>query len=580
MQREVGIGLEVLKRRILHGDQEAFKEWMDVHIQSIERFAVQYGASLELAGTVAETVFRNIYERLGDVTEADLKECTLFVTAIGGLDGRQNAETSGGLFSFEEDDELHRRLVGMPKEYRVPFILDRFHNKTSMQIAEITGETEQHVEQSLTKAYSLMDEPNLDKKLDFLNRSYERISTSYNEMNIFHSKVEESPPVEQENETDKKKKPYLFWGMGAGILLVLLSIITYSNSDAYQVKAAEKFMEKAKDSFQEELERNLQLAGLPAPEFLRRDIYAETYGEDTRRKFDWFIAGLKDQLERDGRIDKKNAKSELDSLIHELMIPSEMVANVSEKTLVNNQGKSMDFVNEYATKMSTLMKSYMHILAQNESLIRESGRNDEGGYDLETFYAKKSDYPEAFQRAIDGMEAQGFILMNDMSMLSEYVYVYPNTGTPDLSKVLHENLHPDTSIYLAILMGDLFDIQNRSIGEQTDLLLQLEKGLSQAAGYQELYSLTFNACISMIYSVTGMGGYHEIRDSTGTIKEEYKEAWTRIAFNGKNSPAGQMMRQVVIEMEDSGWTISAYLDRFQYFFIEGEFKRIMGELKK
>lgn len=222
----------------------------------------------------------------------------------------------------------------------------------------------------------------------------------------------------------------------------------------------------------------------------------------------------------------------------------------------------------------------MYIFAQNESLIVESGRNDEGDYDLEAFYARKSDYPKAFQQALDGMEAQGFVLTNDMNMPAGYANVYPDIGTPELSKTLIENLHPDTNIYIATIMGDLFDIQKRSIAEQTDILLQLEKGLFQVEGYKELYSLAFNAYISMIYSVSGMGGYHEIRDSTGTIKEEYEEAWTRIAFNGKKSPAGQMMRQVVIEMEESGWTSSEYLDRFQYFYIEGELKRIMAELKK
>lgn len=582
MQREVGMGLGDLEKRILHGNQEAFEEWMGLHIRKIERFAIQYGVTLEEAGKVAETVFRKIYKSLGDLTGNHLKESTLFINAIKELDGRQTADISDGLFSFEEDNELHRRLIGMPTECRVPFILARFHNKSIVEISEITGATEQQAEQAVNEAHSIVDEPYLDKKLEFLNKSYVRLSPSYSEANIFYSKVEESPPIEQKRETGKSKRPFFVWGMGMGILLVLLSIITYTNSKAYQVKSAEKFMETARVSFQEELERNLQLAGLPAPEFLRRDIYAETYGEDTRREFDWFIADLVDQLESDGRIDKKKAKADYDSLIHKLMIPSEMVAEVSEKPLVNDRGKSMDFVNEYSEKMSTLMRSYMYIVAQNESLIRESGQNDEGGFNLEALYAKKSDYPEAFQQALDGMEAQGVVLINDMPsyMPADYVYVRPNIGTPDLSKALHGNLHPDTSIYISIVMADLFDIQDRSIDEQTDLLLQIENALFLAEGYQELHSYTFNMYNSMIFSITGMGGQLEIRDSTGTIKEEYKEAWTRITFNGEASPSGHIMREVVIEMEESGWTTSDYLDRLQYFSIQSEVKRILDEIKK
>lgn len=580
MLQKWGMGMGNLEKRILQGEQEAFKEWIRLHIRKIERFARQYGASLEEASTVAENVFRNIYESLEDVTGNHLKESSLFINAIKELDGRQTADISGGLFSFEEDNELHRRLVALPKECRVPFILVRFHKKTMKEIAEITGLTEQQANQAVNEAYSILDEYELEKKLEFLSKSYERLSPYYNETNIFHSKVEEILPVEQTSKTDKSKRPFLFWGIGAGLLLGLLSIITYTNSNAYQEKSAEKFMEMARVSFQEELERNLQLAGLPAPEFLRRDIYGEKYGEDTRRKFDWFIADLGDQLERDGRIDKKEAKTDFESLKHELMAPSEMAAELSENPLVNDEEKSMDFVNEYIQKMSTLMRSYMYIVAQNENLIRESGRNDEGGYDLEAFYAEKSSYPDAFQHALDGMEFQGFVLKNAMSMQAEYVDVYPNIGTPELSKALQENLHPDTGIYITVLMGDQIDIHNHSVDEQTDLLFQIEKGLFQAKGYQELYSVVFDTYNSMIYLLTGLGGHFEIYDPTGTIKEEYKEAWTRIASNGENSPAAQIMSEVIIEMEESDWTTSDYLERLQYFSIQSEVKRILSEIEK
>lgn len=578
LQREVGIDLDILEKKIPSGDREAFKEWMGMHIRKIEQFALQYGVTRKEAGAVAERVFKELYD--SREAESGLTEEELYRRALNVLHSLQTETPSEKLFSFEEDNELHRRIIALPKEYRVPFILERFHNKSSKEITEITGLTEQRAEQAVNAAISILSEPVLDKKLEFLGKSYERLSPSYNEANIFHSKIEETPSVEQKSVTEKSRNPFLFWGMGAGILLILLSMITYLNSGAYQKKSAEKFMETAKVSFQEELERNLQLAGLPAPEYLRRDIYGETYGENTRREFDWFIVELEGQLEKDGRIDKKKAKTDFDLLIRKLRVPSEMVAALSEEPLVNDQKKSMDFANEYRLKMSTLMRSYMYIFAQNENLFRDSGGNDEGGFDLEAFYAKKSDYPKSFQRALDGMEAQGFTLMNDMNMPVEYVQVYPNIGTPDLSQALRENLHPDTTIYIAVLMGDLFDIHNSSVDEQTDILLKLEKGLFQAAGYYELHSLTFNAFISTIYSITGMGGHLEIHDSTGTIKEEYREAWTRIAFNGKDSPSAQMMREVVIEMEESGWTTSDYLDRFQYFFIEGELKKIMGDMKK
>lgn len=567
--------MEGLEKRILQGDQEAFKEWIDMHIRTIERFAIQYGSTKEQAGIVAETVFRNIYESLADLTDGHLNESTLFTNALEELNGKKPGDLSDGLFPFEEDNELHLRLVAMPKDCRVPFILDRLHHKTTREISEITSVTEQQVEQALTKGHSLMDEPNLDKKLDLLNRSYERLSLFYNETNIFHSKVEESPPVEQKRETDNRKRPYLFWGMGAGILLVLVSIITYTNSDAYQKRSAEKFIEELRVSFQEELERNSKLAGIPVKDS-KKNTYSESYGDGARRKFVVFINRLEEQVDRNGRIDKNKAKEDYGLIVKELVVPSEMVAQLLKKPLVDDEEKSMDFMNEYFRKVNMLYPSYMDVLHENEKLIQGAEWNGEDGFDYESFTKSKSKYPQEFRQAIDGMIEQGFSLRG----VPSDNYVYPEFGHPELSVVLRENLHPNMDIYLSYLTSSLVDFHLRPIEEQVDLLLQTEKAALRAEGHQELYSSIFNSYTWRLYSVTGMVGQLEIRDSTGIVKEEYKEAWTRIAFNGKNSPSGHIMREVVVEMEESGWTTSLYLDSLQYFFIEGELQQFIREMKK
>ena len=71
-----------LLKIVIDGDREAFQEWMDLHIQTIERFAIQYGVTLHDAGKVAENVFRNLYNDLGRLTEERLEEKTLFKSAL------------------------------------------------------------------------------------------------------------------------------------------------------------------------------------------------------------------------------------------------------------------------------------------------------------------------------------------------------------------------------------------------------------------------------------------------------------------------------------------------------------------
>ncbi|MGG0669359.1 hypothetical protein ABE073_12580 [Lederbergia citrisecunda] len=38
--------MDSLQSKILTGDQEAFNEWMKLHIEAIEQLAVQYGLTL------------------------------------------------------------------------------------------------------------------------------------------------------------------------------------------------------------------------------------------------------------------------------------------------------------------------------------------------------------------------------------------------------------------------------------------------------------------------------------------------------------------------------------------------------
>ncbi|WP_339254612.1 hypothetical protein NSQ43_08070 [Sporosarcina sp. FSL W8-0480] len=577
--------MESLVERLILGDSEGFKEWMNLNIRPIELFAAQYGVSQKEAKNVAESVFKDLYQRLGgELTIDQLQEKYLFKSAIQKLtEIRSNEEQQVGLFPFEEDNKLHRRIISVPPKLRIPFILSVFHGKSTVEIADLVGRTDEQVEFYINEAFNYLSEPNLEKKLEFLNLSFQRLPTLHDEMNIFYSNPKESTSLENKR-TDgkpKKKRPMLLWGIGVSILAVMLLTMTITKSEAYQQSSLEKFIEKSTNAFSEELNRNKKMAGLPTYEVIRRDIYSEEYGENTRRKFDWLIVDLKDQFDSTGKFDKRHAESEFDILMQELLIPSEMVKELSENPLMNDHEKSMEFIDEYIVKMSSLLRTYMHIGTQYEMPIQQSGRNDKGGFDWATLNANKSALPEELQQALDGMEALGIFLKGDTSapVREGYIYVYPSINNSDLSKTLQDNLHPDVGIYISILMADMVDIHEWTVEEQADLLLQLEKGLYQAEGHEDIHSLVFNAYTSVIYMIIGMGGQLNIYDSTGTVKEEYREAYKRIASIGDDSPAAQIMKGIVEEMESSGWMFSASHHSLQYFTLQNELRKRLTEGK-
>ena len=180
-----------------------------------------------------------------------------------------------GLFPFEEDNELHASLLDLPKEERIAFILSRFHEKSNEDIAWIMETPIEHVIDLLQKAQEKLDGPNIEKRLEFLNKSFQRLRPSFDERNIFYSKPTEAVHIDEPiKKASRPKKPLYLWLIGSAMLILLLSV-TALRSDAYQQSSAEKFIESKKLSFQQELDERFELIGLAEPDEGRtRNLYS------------------------------------------------------------------------------------------------------------------------------------------------------------------------------------------------------------------------------------------------------------------------------------------------------------------
>ena len=204
--------MDTVNNRILSGDHEAFKQWMDSHIHHIERFAVQYGVTPEEAGKVAETIFRNLFLNLSQLTEEQLEEKTLYKTALQKLNEYHVNVPEQGLFSFAEDNELHASLIELPKEERIAFILARFHEKSDEDIAWIMEKQVEYVQNLLQKAQVQLDGPDIEKRCEFLNKSFYRIRPSFDESNIFNLEIKEEVHIDEPiKRVGPTKKPLYLW---------------------------------------------------------------------------------------------------------------------------------------------------------------------------------------------------------------------------------------------------------------------------------------------------------------------------------------------------------------------------------
>ena len=106
-----------LTRKGLDGDFTVLQEWMDIHSKKIERFAFQYGLTLEMAYDVTLDTFvsfRNELENMDDV-ESILQN--LYKLAIEKVARTEPLlPVTEGVFSFVEDAELHSEMFNSMKD--------------------------------------------------------------------------------------------------------------------------------------------------------------------------------------------------------------------------------------------------------------------------------------------------------------------------------------------------------------------------------------------------------------------------------------------------------------------------------
>ncbi|WP_339254610.1 hypothetical protein NSQ43_08065 [Sporosarcina sp. FSL W8-0480] len=561
--------MEDLKHRVLQGNQDAFKEWMDVYIRSIERFSISYGVTLKEAGRVAETVFRNLYHSLEDLTDDQLEENTLYKSVLNELEGLQIDHSVEDLFPFEEDNELHRHVTRLSPEIRVPLILYNFHDKSIPDIAVILEQSEEQVENSLKEAQTLLDEPNLEKKLGFLNKSYHRLTPSYDEKHIYILESPEqisSSPVQEPKTKVNSGKPFLLWGTGV-VLLIGLLFISVIRSEAYQYSTSEKFIEELKVSFEQKIDERYTLLGLNKPK--ENTVYhaLDLFGDE--RAFARQIGNLNEQLEKAGKIDKKSAKQDYQKLLDESRLPSEMIEALRNNPLTEDREKSHEFMNELTRKVEQLSNSYMEVIYNTyEEIILSADLNANGVVDKDLFLKKIDDYPIDLQNVIKGMENQSFFLGG----IADVVLIYPQFGTPATLEILNQNLHPDVNVYVYLLAGESLGVMYGSgtMEEKMDALNYIEKELPKTTKNDALHDVLYSRYSWLVYSILGIFQYPGIYDDNHSIRQEIREDWKAFASMDDSSPSVQIMQEVVTELEESDWKPTNY-------DIESHISLLLGE---
>ncbi len=171
-------------------------------------------------------------------------------------------------------------------------------------------------------------------------------------------------------------------------------------------------------------------------------------------------------------------------------------------------------------------------------------------------------YPEEFQKLLIGMEKQNYYPVSIPNMAP----FYPQYQSNELSGKIRKALHEDVGGYITMLETQPFiNIPGLtySLDESIDYLIEFEKTLFATDRFAIPYGM-LSSTYSQLFNTLVMDderNKNETFDENGTVKEEYRVVWERIADIGEDSPASFIMKKIVNEMKTSDWKESEIYNR-------------------
>ena len=547
--------------KVNNGSLVAFEEWMDIYSCDIERFAFQYGYSPEQSGKVAEATFGKIVTVVKTYVNEDNIQLELYKIAVEKCTlSELISPLPSGILAFEEDEQLHNQIVQLTREERLVFILSRFHSMSDEEVAVIIGISVDEVRRSLTATFYHLKGGNLEKRLEFLDKSYRRVRSSFRKEMVFRDPVKNLTEVRVEKKSITKK--VLFSWIAGVLLLIILLTISVVTSDEYKKSSDEKYLARLKTSFENEIATKFKTLGLVEPKREEQEFYGDMNGHDERQQFEELTKKLQMQITANERINRGNVQEQYEEIMANLEYPSEMIAKLLKNPLTEDRAASEAFIKTYINEVNWISSLYSVALYEYEGVISEKLEN--GTIDVEKLLLKKNTYPEELRKVLGTMEDQNLGLFND----SEWNYLYPIYLESEVGSAIRDSIHEDFKGYITFLETNPINYSaihsESTLQQMADYIVELENVLLTDQQEDRSYQNVLNYYNNLFYDGFIRNEDGRLRGSDGKLKKEYRSAWGKLANTGEDSPSAYIMKQIVKEMEESDWETSDSLERLEH----------------
>lgn len=528
-------------------------KWMDVHYERIERLGVQFGLSLDAAFQVALDTFVSLRD------DPKKSELLLYTYAVEKMKELQPAVPFlQDIFLFKEDVELHSRIVALEVEFRIPLILSSFHKLDNEQIGAILEETLGDVEVLIQKAKSELGENQLEKRLELLEKSYNRLPVQFTSDRIVGS----TPAPEAKKAKSAKGL------IAVGILLIGILTATFFLPDKEVAEIVAPSNSKFEVEYKEVREQYQEVLRLTNERFNKLGFVKEA---------DKQMALFKKN--EDAHSDTE-LEAEFEKVLEELMIPSEMLVGVSSNSsLMDDEQASIAFLTAYRAKIKDLLVLYDEILWDYRTEIENF---EVQGYlnKVDRLREKANAFPEELKNILLTMQDQSIELAENQNTGEIRAKYFASDGYSGIQW----NFHSNTYGYVYMLTIEQLVVDGMLFHSSPDSyynLLVMEGTLANATKDEVLYPALEAMYLSFFHHLIKGSSTEDVFDQDGFVRGEYRDAWRRISDMHGAQPSNYLLLPIVEEMEASGWRHSTTWDGFSKETItETLVLARMGELER
>lgn len=527
-------------------DIAVFEEWMGHYSRDIERLAFQYGCSPEQAAQLAEETFREIYNDKEKMNEGKLFVYKIALERLGRVE--QLMPVLESPMPFEEDAAFHSQIVKLAEQYRMPLVLQKFHAFSVEEIAMVMTIPMEEVETALQVATKSIKEavgsPSADiveKRIEFLRKSYERLPSLFNVANVVR---QESVPVAKEH----KKLGRKGWmtAIILGVLLVGLVGSTYFTGEDWELRSDRKYIEGLEKEFAELFAEKQAILGISDAVFNQI-----TYYRSIQENLKSLIMELKDKNQEGEKIDRQLAEAWLLDLPEVMKLPSELADELFAAPLVLDAERSMMFAEVYLMKVDAVRYSLYELYGNDYDRLREALKT--GTLDAKAILAQQDGYSENTIEAIKALASQKIerLLPEESLGHSEFV--------AQLRAVLHESADSYLTQYeREPFMMNMNEKLLYSLDETTGFIAEMEEMVVMSRNNGWGGHSVEGTMLNLLDAILQGRTIEEFENSDGSISEVHRNAWKRLALLGPDSGVSAIMTKIVEEMEASDWQYSEF----------------------